>query len=524
MKPNKAPAAGTKTAYDFDYFNAADDLLLHNLAAGRGSRIAVIDRSGEHSYDDLNLRVNRFANLLTSLGIGIEQRILLCLYDTIDFHTCFLGAIRAGAIPVPVNTQLTAHDYAYMLQDTRAKLLVYSEEISESFESQTGDHPFLIRSLISGPAANAENRGLETALDGMPDVFETAPTRRDDVAVWMYTSGTTGRPKGVVHSQTDIRAIADHFGTEILAVSDSDLVFSAPKLFFGYGLGNGLVFPLAAGATTVLLDGQPTPESVAGILNQYHPTLFFSVPTLYSMMLNTGNLPNNPDKLPRVCFSAGEALPEAVLNQWRELVGGDILDGIGSTEMFHMYMSNRTGDVRPGSSGKPLKGYEVRLLDDDGQPVGPGEVAELHVSGPSCASGYWNRQRETTAAFLGRWFKSGDKYYQDEDGYFVYCGRSDDLLKVGGIWVSPMQVENALLGHAAVFEAAVIGAEDKNHMIKPKAFIVLADDVKPEPGLENELIDFVCSQISDFKRPRWIEFVPELPKTATGKIQRFKLR
>lgn len=516
--PNTSPALG------FELFNAADDLLLHNLAAGRGDKIAIIDRNGTHSYAELERRVNQFANLLKQHDIGIEQRILLCLYDTIDFHICFLGAIRAGVVPVPVSTLLTAHDYEYMLDDTRARMLVFSEELRTVFEPLLNGHTFLKKSLVSGATAIPGCERLADAMQGMPEHFETALTRPDDAAFWLYTSGTTGRSKGVIHSQTDLRATADHYAAEILQINESDLLFSAPKLFFAYGLGNALTFPLSVGATVILLAGQPTAESVTEIINSYRPTLFFSVPTLYSMMLNTGHLPNRDDMRVRACISAGEALPETILNQWREALGLDILDAIGSTEMLHMYMSNRAGDVRAGTSGKPLRGYEMRLLDDLGQQVADGEIGDLYVKGPSCALGYWNQHAKSVATFRDHWAKSGDKYYIDTDGYYVYCGRSDDLLKVGGIYVSPMQVENALLGHPAVNEAAVVGACDDDQLLKPKAFVVLADGIDSSSGLEAELIDHVRNQLSAFKRPRWVEFISELPKTATGKIQRFKLR
>jgi benzoate-CoA ligase len=508
----------------FELFNAADDLLLHNLAAGRGDRVAVIDRNGSYSYSELVQRVNRFANLLTHRGIEIEQRILICLFDTIDFHTCFLGAIKAGAVPVPVNTLLNADDYGYLLEDTRARMVVFSEEFRPVFEPLLENHPFLHTALVSGATAGAGCERLADAVDGMSDRIETAPTRPDDTALWLYTSGTTGKPKGVIHSQTDMRATADHFAAEILEINEDDLIFSAPKLFFAYGLGNALVFPLSVGATTLLLDGRPTAESVTSMLDTHRPSLFFSVPTLYSMMLNTGNLPDPHVLRLRACISAGEALPEAVLSRWREEVGLDIIDAIGSTEMLHMYMSNRPGDIRPGSSGKPLSGYEVRLLDDNGQAVADGDIGDLYVAGPSSGTGYWNQHAKSVETFQGRWTRTGDKYYVDDDGYYVNCGRSDDLIKVGGIYVSPLQVENALLGHRAVNEVAVVGAGDNDQLVKPKAFVVLADGAEPSEQLQEELIEFVRDQLSPYKRPRWIEFVSDLPKTATGKIQRFKLR
>jgi len=517
-KPAETPTHG------FKFFNAADDLLLHNLTAGRGDKVAVIDRSGSHSYAELVRRVNRFANLLRHNGIGLEQRVLLCLHDSIDFHTCFLGAIKAGAVPVPVNTLLTAADYDYLLEDTRARMLVFSAEIRAMFEPQLKQHRLLDTVLVSGDIDVGACKHLDEAMRGMEDSFDTARTRPDDTAFWLYTSGTTGRPKGVIHTQTDLRATADHFGAEILGLCEHDVIFSAPKLFFAYGLGNALTFPLSAGATVVLLEDRPTAESVTDIVDTYRPTLFFSVPTLYSMMLNTGRLPAREGSRLRACVSAGEALPETVLHGWRQAVGVDILDAIGSTEMLHMFMSNRPGDIRAGTSGKPLAGYDVRILDEDGHPVADGDTGDLYVSGPSSATGYWNQRSKSATTFRGRWVSTGDKYYRDEDGYYVYCGRSDDLIKVGGIYVSPIQVENTLLAHPLVNEVAVVGAPDDDQLLKPKAFVVLADGVEPSTLLAAELINFVCGQLSAYKRPRWVEFISELPKTATGKIQRYKLR
>ncbi len=524
MTDDKSMIRTVPSTGEHELFNAADDLLLHNLSAGRGDKTAVIDRDGAHSYQQLAQRINQFANLVRQSGIDMEQRILLCLYDSIDFYICFLGAIKAGAVPVPVNTLLSADDYSYMLSDTRARMLVFSEEVRGAMEPQLSGHRFLHKVLLSGASGVPGCERLEDAMAGLPTGFETAPTRPDDVAFWLYSSGTTGRPKGVIHAQTDMRATADHFAAEILGINENDLIFSAPKLFFAYGLGNALTFPLAAGATVVLLTGQPTAESVADTINKHQPSLFFSVPTLYSMMLNSGHIPSRDNTRLRACISAGEALPEAVLSQWQQATGLDILDAIGSTEMLHMYMSNRPGEVRPGSSGKPLAGYELRLLDDEGLPVADGEIADLYVSGPSSALGYWNQRGKTAETFQGRWVKTGDKYYLDADGYYIYCGRADDLIKVGGVYVSPMQVENTLLGHAAVVEAAVVGAMDDDQLSKPKAFVVLADDIEPSDELAGELISFVRARLPAFKRPRWVEFVASLPKTATGKIQRYKLR
>jgi benzoate-CoA ligase len=354
--------------------------------------------------------------------------------------------------------------------------------------------------------------------------FTAAPTRPDDACFWLYSSGSTGTPKGTVHLQTSLVQTAELYGQAILGVQESDVLFSAAKLFFAYGLGNALSFPLSVGATTVLLGDRPTPAAVCRILRQHHPTIFYGVPTLYSALLASPELPKRAELNLRRCASAGEALPAEIGRRWFEHTGVDILDGLGSTEMLHIFLSNRPGDVRYGTSGKPVPGYEIRLVDEDGNPTAKGEIGELQVAGPTSAAFYWNNREKSRKTFLGRWTKSGDKYIESEDGYFVYCGRADDMLKVSGIWVSPFEIEASLASHEAVLEAAVVGYADENGLIKPKAFVVLRPDISHTPDLTAALQQHVKERLAPYKYPRWIEFVPELPKTATGKIQRFKLR
>jgi benzoate-CoA ligase len=355
-------------------------------------------------------------------------------------------------------------------------------------------------------------------------VFSAAPTRPDDACFWLYSSGSTGAPKGVVHVQTSMVRTAELYAQPILGIQESDIVFSAAKLFFAYGLGNALTFPLSVGATTVLLGDRPTPAAVCRILREYRPTVFYGVPTLYSALLASAELPKRDELNLRRCTSAGEALPADVGRRWREHTGVDILDGLGSTELLHIFLSNRPDDNRYGTSGKPVPGYEIRLVGEDGLAVARGEIGELHVCGPTSAASYWNNRDKSRNTFLGPWTKSGDKYTESEDGYFTYCGRGDDMLKVSGIWVSPFEVESALTSHAVVLEAAVVGQADENGLIKPKAFVVLRPDAPPAPQLAAALQQHVKGKLAPYKYPRWIEFVAELPKTATGKIQRFKLR
>ena len=498
-------------------YNAAEDLLGRNLGPGRADRTAVIDRDGHHTYADIAAAANRFANLLVRLGIHQEARILLALEDSAAFHACFLGAIKAGVVPVPVNTLLTADDYAFIAADCRARLVVASPVQAERMQSIATRLPAFVdrgRAVAFTP--------LRDALAAESPHADTADTRRDEPAFWLYTSGTTGRPKGAIHAHGDLAATADTYGAGVLGIGADDVVFSAAKLFFAYGLGNSLTFPFSVGATAVLLDGAPAPAAVRDIIDRHRPTLFFGVPTLYAMLLNTGAVPAPGHRL-RLALSAGEALPATLLDRWRAEVGTDILDGIGSTEMLHIYISNRPGDVRAGTSGTPVAGYEVEIRDDVGRVVPQGEIGDLYVKGPSMALGYWNRRATTAATFRGEWMRTGDKYRVD-DGRYVYCGRGDDLLKVGGIYVSPMEVEDALLRHPGVAEAAVVGARDGDDLVKPKAFVVPATGHAPSPALEETLIEHVRETLAPYKRPRWVEFVPSLPKTATGKIQRYKLR
>ncbi|MFA7280463.1 MAG: benzoate-CoA ligase family protein [Sterolibacterium sp.] len=508
-------------------YNAADDLIGRNLAAGRGSKVAICDDRGEYTYTQLADRVNRFANVLAGLGVGMENRVFVALYDTIDFPSAFLGCIKAGVVPIAANTLLTESDYDFMLRDCRASVLVVSAGLLPTFQPLLASSPFLRHVIVSGETNNLPAGMLRLAdlmAQAAPD-HKTAPTCCDDACFWLYSSGSTGKPKGTVHIQSSLILTAELYAKPVLGIRDDDTVFSAAKLFFAYGLGNGLTFPLSVGATVILMAERPTPASVGKILRQRQPTIFYGVPTLYAAMLASPDMPRR-EELPRLrrCTSAGEALPADIGRRWQEQTGIDILDGIGSTEMLHIFLSNRPGDVRYGSTGKPVPGYELRLVDETGQLVSRGNMGELQVNGPSAAIMYWNNREKSLATFNGPWTRCGDKYVEDEDGYFIYCGRSDDMLKVGGIYVSPFEVEAALMTHTAVLEAAVVGAADVDALIKPKAYIVLKSGLDASPQLVEELQAHVKSKLAPYKYPRWIEFIPELPKTATGKIQRFKLR
>jgi benzoate-CoA ligase len=512
----------TAHAATLECYNAAEDLIGRNLVA-RPQKIAYIDERGSYSFAALAERVNRCANALMGLGLALETRVMVCLLDSIDFPSVFLGAIKAGLVPIAVNTLLMDSDFDFMLRDSRARALIVSEPLLPVFAPILDNQPFLKHVVVSGDSFSPHKRLSDLMASAGTD-FATAPTRADDSCFWLYSSGSTGTPKGVVHVQTSMIRTAELYAQPILGIEESDVVFSAAKLFFAYGLGNALTFPLSVGATTILLGDRPTPQAVCRVLREFRPTIFYGVPTLYSALLSCPDLPKRGELELRCCTSAGEALPPEVGRRWLEHTGVDILDGLGSTEMLHIFLSNRPGDVRYGSTGKPVPGYDVRLVDEDGRPVAKGEIGELQVAGPTAAAYYWNNREKSRSTFLGPWARSGDKYTESEDGYFTYSGRNDDMLKVSGMWVSPFEVESAVASHAAVLEAAVVGQADENGLIKPKAYVVLRPDAPQTETLAADLQRHVKAKLAPYKYPRWIEFVADLPKTATGKIQRFKLR
>jgi 4-hydroxybenzoate-CoA ligase/benzoate-CoA ligase len=498
-------------------YNATVDLLERNLA--QPDRPAFRQDGRVTTYGALCERADRAGNALRALGVQMEQRVLLCMLDTPDLPAVFWGAMKAGLVPVPVNTLLTTADYEYLLRDSRARALVVSSALLPKVEPALRGQPFLSSVVVSGGAAPGQ-LALDELLAHARANLDPAPTTRDDVAFWLYSSGSTGQPKGAMHLHGDLVETARLYGEGILGMRPDDVVFSAAKLFFAYGLGNAMTFPFAAGASSVLLADRPTPQSVVGLLRSEKPTLFFGVPTLFAAILADPTATDLGGRL-RFCVSAGEPLPRDIGVRWRERYGVDILDGIGSTELLHIFVSLRPGDVRYGTTGKPVPGYEAQIVDEQDRPVRPGEIGELRVSGPSSAIAYWNNREKSLQAFRGRWTYTGDKYRQDTDGYYVYCGRSDDMIKAGGQWVSPAEVESALVAHPSVLEAAVVAHKDENQLDKPKAFVVL------KPGAQassEELQRFVKERLAPFKYPRWVEFVESLPKTATGKIQRFKLR
>jgi benzoate-CoA ligase len=525
MSPQPSRTADTVPAPP-DAFNFAEHLLALNAA--RAGNPAFIDDQGRLTYGELDERTRRLAAGLRALGVKREERVLLLMHDVNDWPVSFLGALYAGIVPVAVNTLLTADDYAYMLEHSRSQAVLVSGALLPALKAALtrSDHE-VQKVIVSRPAAPLDfgEVEFEAFLDGHSPLPRPAATRADDPAFWLYSSGSTGRPKGTVHSHANPYWTAELYGKRILALQESDVCFSAAKLFFAYGLGNAMTFPLSAGASVLLMAERPTPEATfkrwIGGVGGVKPTVFFGAPTGFAGMLASPALPRREDVALRLVSSAGEALPAEIGERFKRHFGVDIVDGIGSTEMLHIYISNRPGDVRYGTTGWPVPGYEIQLRGEDGNPVPDGEPGDLYVQGPSSAMMYWGNRTKTRETFQGGWTKSGDKYVRNPDGTYTYAGRSDDMLKVSGIYVSPFEVEATLVQHPAVLEAAVIGVPDAEGLTKTKAFVVL----KPAASAtDDELKAFVKDRLAPYKYPRVIEFIPELPKTATGKIQRFRLR
>ena len=506
-----------------DSYNAVTFLLDRNVDEGRGGKLAYNDSVSELSYGELQKQTRRVANMLRRLGVRREERVAMIMLDTVDFPAVFLGAIRAGIVPVPLNTLLTSDQYAYVLADCRARVLFISEALLPVVKDMVGRMSDLDHVVVSGNDAHGY-RKLADELAGESDAFTTAPTHPDEPAFWLYSSGSTGMPKGVRHLHSNLAATAETYAKQVLGIREDDVCLSAAKLFFAYGLGNALTFPMSVGASTILNPERPTPATMFALMKKFNPTIFYGVPTLFAAMLNDETLKSERAGTNlRICTSAGEALPESVGNAWKARFGVDILDGVGSTELLHIFLSNAPDDIKYGTSGRPVPGYKVRLVNEAGADVGDGEVGELLVDAPSAGEGYWNQRSKSRRTFEGHWTRTGDKYVRDAEGRYTFCGRSDDMFKVSGIWVSPFEVESALITHPSVLEAAVVPEADPEGLLKPKAFVVLRANAE-NAGLQDALKEHVKQKIGVWKYPRWIEIVDALPKTATGKIQRFKLR
>jgi len=513
--PMNAPESGS--------FNLVTHFVDRHLIEGRSGKVAIRCGDVALTYGEVAAAVNRAGNGLRNLGLEEEHRVLLLLPDCPQFAIAYFAIMKIGAVAVPTNTALRAEDYDYFLAESRARILIVHSTLFAEVASVIGSRRYLRHVIVVGESQPGCLSWDEWLGRQSPEL-EAAQTTKDDAAFWLWTSGSTGRPKAAVHLHSDWLHCCTNYGAGVLGITTDDVTFSSSKLFHAYGLGNALIFPFHAGASTVLFPGKAQPKTVLEIAQAAKPTIFFSVPTLYAMMLQEAESePYSLDSV-RVAVSAAEPLPAEIFRKWHRRFGLEILDGIGSTEVLHIYLSARAGEVKPGSTGRAVPGYELRIVDHEGQEVPAGTIGDLLVAGASTAPCYWNRRELTADRMRGRWFFTGDKYWMDSDGYYWYAGRSDDMFRVSGQWVSPAEVENALIEHGCVLEAAVVAHQEENELHTAKAFVVLQNGIEGTPHLARELQEFVKQRITPYKYPRRIEFMTELPKTAAGKLLRYKLR
>lgn len=509
-----------------DRFNLADYLLEHNLAGGRRDKAAVLYGDRRYTYGEVDALACRAGNALSRLGVRIEDRVLIVLPDGVEFVAAWLGTLKIGAVFAMANTIHTADDYLYYLDYTRCPVAIVHESVRDRFESIRGRASHLRALLVVGDAG--PHPAWEAEIGSASDRLETAATAADDIAGWLFTSGSTGKPKAAVHFHGDFAYNIETYAKRILGIAESDVTLSVPKLFFGYATGTNLMFPFAAGGTTALFPDRSAPEKIFEMIARHRPTVLTSVPTTINAMLSAAPDPGSPDAPDlsslRVCISAGEALPGELYRRWKERFGVEILDGIGSAEMFHIYISNRFGEVREESLGRLVPGYEARIVGADGRDLEPGAQGTLWVKGGSTALCYWQRRESSRATFRGDWCVTGDQFRRDDEGFFYYCGRTDDMLKVSGIFVSPLEIEDCLLAHPAVREAGVVGQADEGGLTKPKAFVALNEGHEPTQELAFRLKAHVKERLSPYKYPRWIQFVEALPRSDRGKVLRTALR
>ena len=507
-------------------FNVATHFVDRHIREGRAQKIAFECGEERVTYGQLYERVNRAGNMLKKLGVRPEERVALLLLDTPEFAYCFFGGIKMGAVPIPINTMLKPHEYEYILNDSRARVLIVSEQLLPQVQAIEKEKLRYLKTLVVFGQAPQGANSFEQLLDESSPELEAEPTSKDDAAFWLYSSGSTGFPKGCVHLHHDMVICSELYAKNILGITENDRFFSVAKLFFAYGLGNGLYFSLSVGATSILWPGSPSPPNIFSVIEKHRPTLFFSVPSNYATLLSYHREGGAEFDLSSVRYgvSAGEALPAAIYHRFKDRFNVEILDAIGSTEALHMFIANRPGAARPGSSGQIMPGYEARIVDENGNDVPDGEIGSLLIKGDSVCTCYWNQHEKTKEAIQGHWIRTGDKYYRDGDGYYWYVGRNDDMMKVKGMWVSPIEIESALLEHPMVQEAAAIGCEDGNKLVRPAAYIVLKNGMNSSPQTIEEIKQHLLSRLASYKCPQNFEVVSDLPKTATGKIQRYKLR
>ena len=507
-----------------EYYNAIE-ILEHNLAK-RANKTALYSDANTLTFLEVSSEVSRVGNALTKMGVGFGDVVGILAPDSAEWVTSFFATLKIGAIALGMNTLLTPDEFSHILRDSRAKILIVHASLLDSIEKAREQAEHLERVVVIGQTMRESDPSFHDWIKGESDTLETTKTHREDIAMLNYSSGTTGEPKGIPHAHKDLALCAQLYAVNVLGLEESDRTFALAKLFFTFGTGGNLIFPWYVGASIVLFPGAPRiPTNVLEVIDKHKPTILYNAPTGYAAILSIDEFNDKYDLSSlRICVSAGESLPEPIWQQWKDATGLDTLDGIGSTEVWHIFISNHPDDIRAGSSGKPVPGYEVEILDEDGTPVKQGEVGNLLVRGETVALSYLHQYKRSKQTFQGEWLFTGDKYYVDADGYYWHAGRSDDMMKVGGIWVSPVEVESTLIGHESVLECAIVAQEDEHALIKPKAYVVLKDGVKPSDSLAKELIDYCRNEMAAYKRPRWIAFVDELPKTATGKIQRFKLR
>ena len=514
-------------------FNMADYFLYHNIEEGRENKTCLYFEDQSWTYSEIARLSNRAGNVLRSLGVEMEQRVLFVLPDCPEFVSTWFGAARIGAVITMVNPLLPTTDYEYYLDYTRAPVAIVHETYLEAFVAATGGARYLRSVLVVGhaqekefPSAISKVKWIDfnEMLNSASDECTPADTHRDDIAIWLFTSGSTGHPKGSVHLQHDLPFNTEVFAKATMGVGADDITVSVPKLFFGYATGTNLLFPFAVGGATALFAERATPEKMFEVIKRYRPTILTTVPTMINGMLNVADATSEDLSSLRFCYSAGEALPIELYERWMNRFGAQICDGIGSAEMFHIYITNRPDDVKPGSLGKVVDGYEARVVDADGNQVATGDMGTLKIKGDSASLCYWNAHEKSKETFAGDWCTTGDQFHVDAEGYYWYHGRTDDMLKVGGIFVAPSEIENCLLQHQAVLECAVIGHDSGEGLVKPKAFVVLREGFAAEDKTADGLKEFVKSKLATYKYPRWIEFVSSLPKNDRGKIDRKSLK